>query len=432
MDLEERYLEMLQKLNVGIVIHAPDARVVFSNRRASELLGFTEDELKGRISPEPERHFVDEDGETLSPPEYPASRVIATGMPVMDQVMGIGQPGEPSIVWVWVNAFPEFDDAGELQQVVVNFHDISRRKRAEQTLQEKATQLEFVLEGADLGFWDWNIVTGEVIRNERWATMLGYSQDEIQRTTMQWSDFVHPDDRERAWDSIYAVLEGRSPAHKLEYRMLHKDGGIRWILDQANVMTRDAEGLATRMCGIHADITDRKLLEEALTLQAKIDYLTGVFNRRHFMERAEIELSRATRYGGDLAILMMDIDLFKQINDRYGHKVGDNVLKKLAEVCFVTLRTVDIFGRLGGEEFAILLPQTDRVAAAQVAERLRESIAQAKVPLEGGLPVQFTVSIGVTSISSKDDNIDVLLNIADAALYDAKNSGRNKVCIAAG
>ena len=432
MDLEERYLEMLQKLNVGIVIHSPDARVVFSNRRASELLGFTEDELKGRISPEPERHFVNEDGETLSPPEYPASRVIATGMKVMDQVMGIGQPGEPSILWVWVNAFPEFDAAGELQQVVVNFHDISRRKRAEQTLQEKATQLEFVLEGADLGFWDWNIVTGEVIRNERWATMLGYSQDEIQRTTMQWSDFVHPDDRERAWDSIYAVLEGRARAHKLEYRMLHKDGGIRWILDQANVMTRDAEGMATRMCGIHADITDRKLLEEALTLQAKIDYLTGVFNRRHFMERAEIELSRATRYGGDLAILMMDIDLFKQINDRYGHKVGDNVLKKLAEVCFVTLRTVDIFGRLGGEEFAILLPQTDRVAAAQVAERLRESIAQAKVPLEGGLPVQFTVSIGVTSISSKDDNIDVLLNIADAALYDAKNSGRNKVCVAAG
>ncbi|HEY9192308.1 MAG TPA: diguanylate cyclase [Methyloversatilis sp.] len=432
MDLEERSLELLQKLNVGIVIHAPDARVVFSNRRASELLGFTEDELKGRISPEPERHFVDEHGERLAPPGYPASRVIATGMPVTDQVMGIGQPGEPAIVWVWVNAFPEFDDAGRLRQVIVNFHDISRRKRAEQTLQEKATQLEFVLGGAELGFWDWNIVTGEVTRNERWATMLGYSHDEIQRTTMQWSDFVHPDDREGAWDSIYAVLEGRSPAHKLEYRMLHKDGGIRWILDQANVMTRDADGVATRMCGIHADITDRKLLEEALTRQAQIDYLTGVFNRRHFMERAELELSRAIRYGGDLAILMMDIDFFKQINDRYGHKVGDNVLKKLAEVCCVTLRTVDIFGRLGGEEFAILLPQTDRAGAALVAERLRESIAQAKVPLEGGLPATFTVSIGVTSISSKDDNIDVLLNIADAALYDAKNSGRNKVCVAAG
>ncbi len=100
----------------------------------------------------------------------------------------------------------------------------------------------------------------------------------------------HPSDRDRAWASIFDVIEGRAAAHKLEYRMLHKDGSIRWILDQAKVMQRDDNGKAIRMCGTHTDITERKLLEEELQRQAHVDYLTGVYNRRHFMERAEHEL----------------------------------------------------------------------------------------------------------------------------------------------
>ena len=312
---------------------------------------------------------------------------------------------------------------------VALFDVITERKKAELALQESETRLRFVLEGSELGFWDWNILTGEVSRNERWALMLGYTHEEIQHTTQQWSDFVHPEDRNRAWASIFNVIEGKSPSHKLEYRMLCKDGSIRWILDQANVMERDNQGKAIRMCGTHTDVTERKILEMELTRQARIDYLTGLCNRRHFMERAEQELHRANRYSNKLSLLMLDIDHFKQINDRHGHKVGDVVLKTLAMICQSTLRDVDILGRLGGEEFAVLLPETDSTVAIDVAERLREAIAKTKVPLEEGLPVQFRVSIGVSSKTSSDDNIDVLINRADSALYQAKNSGRNKVCI---
>ena len=315
---------------------------------------------------------------------------------------------------------------------VAIFDLTTAHKEVETALQESNTQLRFVLEGSELGFWDWNLATGKVERNAQWAAILGYTYEEMQQTTQQWSDFVHPEDRDGAWASIFDAVEGRSPAHKLEYRMLHKDGSVRWILDQAKVMERDAQGRAVRMCGTHTDVTERKLLEQELWRQARVDYLTGVSNRRHFMERAEQELHRCVRYGGQLSILMLDIDHFKLINDRYGHKVGDLVLKALTQVCAASLRDVDVVGRMGGEEFAVLLPETDRSVAVSAAERLRVAIDQTKVPLADGLPVKFSVSIGVAAMQSADDNLDVLLNRADAALYEAKGSGRNRVCAASG
>ena len=184
------------------------------------------------------------------------------------------------------------------------------------------------------------------------------------------------------------------------------------------------------MIGTSTDITERKQLEDEFKRQARIDFLTGVSNRRYFMEQAEQEILRTSRYDAPLSFFMLDIDLFKQVNDTYGHKSGDIVLKRMAAVCRETLREIDIIGRVGGEEFAILLPETDKAEAAEVAERLRAVLANQKVPLEAGIPIQFTVSIGVASRVSKQDNIDMLLNLADEALYQAKKYGRNRVYIA--
>ncbi len=208
--------------------------------------------------------------------------------------------------------------------------------------------------------------------------------------------------------------------------MLRKDGSR--VLVEAHGQTIVQGGIPMRLTALR-DITERKLFESELKRQARIDHLTGVSNRGYFMDQAELELSRAVRYNKPLSLYMLDIDFFKKVNDSYGHKIGDLVLIKLAEVCRQTLREVDIIGRVGGEEFVILLPETDLDEATEVAERLRESIAKSKVPLEGGLPLHFTVSIGVTSLVSRDDNLDVLLNLADKALYEAKEKGRNRVCV---
>lgn len=145
------------------------------------------------------------------------------------------------------------------------------------------------------------------------------------------------------------------------------------------------------------------------------------------MHLAEVELSRSVRYKNNLSLFMMDIDYFKKVNDTYGHKAGDAVLIMLAEIFRKTLREVDIVGRIGGEEFAVLLPETDKEMAVEVGERLRVNIESSKVSIENGQPINFTVSIGVTSLKDKDANLDMLLSLADKALYEAKESGRNKV-----
>lgn len=140
--------------------------------------------------------------------------------------------------------------------------DITERKKAEEALRESQECLDFVLKGSQLGFWDWNLETNVVKRNERWAEMLGYTLDEIESTVRNWLDFIHPDDRAIAYQSINDHLEGRTPMHKIEYRMLTKDGQIRWIFDQAQIVKRDVHERPLRMSGTHTDITGHKQAEE--------------------------------------------------------------------------------------------------------------------------------------------------------------------------
>jgi len=176
------------------------------------------------------------------------------------------------------------------------------------------------------------------------------------------------------------------------------------------------------------DITERKQIEQKLEQLALTDPLTRLANRRHFMATVERELALAIRYGSPLSVMMIDIDQFKNINDTYGHKVGDVVLTRLGELCLEALREVDAVGRLGGDEFAVVLPQTGSDQALEVAERLRKMVADSEIPLEYGLPLHFTVSIGVATLINASANIDTLFSQADKALYDAKHKMRNRVC----
>ena len=175
-----------------------------------------------------------------------------------------------------------------------------------------------------------------------------------------------------------------------------------------------------------AETTERKRLEEKILKLASTDPLTGVYNRRSFMEKAESELTRSRRYRHSMAMLMIDIDHFKKINDSFGHQLGDLALKMFAKTCMATLRENDVFGRIGGEEFVALLPEVDEKKAFQVAERLRIKISESPVT-DGNVSFKLQASIGIAVLREGVTKLEDMIQEADQAMYSAKRQGRNRV-----
>jgi len=421
------------------------------------------------------------------------------------------------------------------------------KTQANLALKASDEQMQRVLAGAELGFWDWNIVTNKVDRNEQWATMLGYTQQEIKKTTNQWADFVHPEDRDKAWQSINDVLEGRSNTHSLEYRMLTKEGHYRWIHDQANVMKRSANGKPLRMSGTHNDITNRKIAEEKLKFAASVftharesiiitdtagiiidvndtfttltgysreetigqnprilksgkqsltfytdmwqtlvkegywsgevwnrrkngqlyaeiktisavrdeygitthyvalgndittmkeyqnqlehtvhyDLLTSLPNRVLLADRLSQAMLHCSRHKQSLAVVFLDLDGFKQVNDAHGHDVGDKLLIALSSLMKEALREGDSLARIGGDEFVAVLTDLKTVEDCDpVLERLLLAASEPVTIADTVLNV--STSIGVTLYPQDNVDADQLMRHADQAMYVAKKSGKNR------
>lgn len=192
----------------------------------------------------------------------------------------------------------------------------------------------------------------------------------------------------------------------------------------------DSEGKVRGVVGTVLDITDRKQLEEKLYQRATSDGMTGLANRSHFFEIGEKEMQRAKRFSQPLCGLMIDVDEFKAINDHYGHACGDQVIVSVAEACRKVMRSIDLIGRIGGEEFAALLPVSELHGASVMAERLRSVVEEMKLDFGEGQTVSFSISIGITALQDADKSLDDILRRADAALYEAKRLGRNRICSA--
>lgn len=228
------------------------------------------------------------------------------------------------------------------------------------------------------------------------------------------------------------VLQGDVELFQFEYPC-HSPDEKRWFVARVTpIVQRDdaLRGTSTAAVVSHVDITERKLLELEYARLASTDALTGLPNRRFFETYANIELERRRRFGGQLAILMFDLDNFKLINDRYGHLAGDQVLKKFATRCKSLVRGSDLFARLGGEEFVALLSGTSTNGALHLAETLRRSIERLRIRIDGAT-IRVTSSIGVASVTARDRSVNSVLSRADRALYEAKNGGRNQVRSAA-
>ncbi|UTW06125.1 GGDEF domain-containing protein [Pseudomonas benzenivorans] len=241
----------------------------------------------------------------------------------------------------------------------------------------------------------------------------------------EWRNSIYPDDLDYAADSLAKVLE-TGAVETREYRIIRGDGQLRWLNDKCFIGREGEAGDPHIIVGIAEDITEKKQLEGELHRLATTDVLTQSSNRRHFFECALREFEHARQFATPLAFLLLDIDDFKQINDRYGHQMGDQVLQRLAQCGASILRRGDLFGRIGGEEFAALFPGCEPTLAQQIAERLQREVKRLGFSHQGKA-FAITVSQGLTSLEPDDQSLDALFARADAAMYVAKRQGKNQI-----
>lgn len=257
--------------------------------------------------------------------------------------------------------------------------------------------------------------------NKSLCDLVGYSEDELLSTTFQ--DITHPDDLNEDLVYVEKMLSGKLDSYQMEKRYIHKSGNIINILLSVSLVWDENKNPAFFISQIQ-DITARKHLEEELLQLAAEDYLTKVCNRRCFFESVKREIQRSERLDEVMTLLILDIDHFKRVNDKYGHDAGDSALKAIATTCKNALRAIDIFGRVGGEEFGALLVNTGAKTGRQVAERLRKHIQELPIEIDGQI-INVTVSIGGVSFSGGEHPVDYRVKQADELLYEVKNEGRN-------
>ncbi|WP_349367993.1 EAL domain-containing protein [Salinarimonas sp.] len=333
--------------------------------------------------------------------------------------------------WIMAVGRPVRDAESGAPRILGLNIDITERKLAEEALErsqallrESEERLAFALEATNDGLWDWSVETGTVWFSERWATMLGYEADEIAPHVSSWERLVHPDDMPAVEAALTANFEGRVPIYECEHRVRHKDGTWRWILDRGKVVARADDGRPLRMVGTHTDITARKEAERRAERMARHDSLTDLANRACFRERLDDALARARDTGESVALLCLDLDRFKTVNDTLGHPVGDALLRAVAGRLAGQIRGGDLIARLGGDEFAVLqIGAAQPEAARSLAQRLVDALS---TPVSvAGRDLSVGLSVGVALSPQDGVDADALFKNADLALYRAKGEGRS-------
>ncbi|AWY42178.1 diguanylate cyclase [Pseudomonas putida] len=291
---------------------------------------------------------------------------------------------------------------------------------------EREQLLDTLLASVNAVLWAFNWDTRRVLYvSPAYERIFGHRADRLLADCNQWRDSIHPDDLDYAERSLAQVLV-KGEVEDREYRIVDADGRLRWISDKCFINRQAEPGQPVIIVGIAEDITDKKHMETELHRLATTDALTRSSNRRHFFEGAHEEFELARKHGTPLSFLMLDIDDFKMINDTYGHQAGDNVLQRIADSGRAALRRGDLFGRIGGEEFAAVFPGCTPEMALQVAERLQREIQSLSFEHDGQV-FGITVSQGLTRLSAKDETIESLFARADAAMYRAKREGKNRI-----
>ncbi|WP_165973813.1 EAL domain-containing protein [Paucimonas lemoignei] len=304
--------------------------------------------------------------------------------------------------------------------------DLTEQLRAEEQLRTANDMLSLAVEGVGEGIWEWDPRNRTVYYSERAKEILGYAPEDSPSYRMLWPSRVHPDDLRRVSMALREHIEGKVPTYICEYRAKCKNGDFKWVLSRGIVVARDANGKPLRMTGMFSDISDRKEADEHIWRLANFDILTGLPNRRLFRDRLEQDVNQASRNHHKLALLFIDLDRFKQVNDSLGHEAGDLLLRHAAKRIQECVRDTDTVARLGGDEFTVILNELhhehDRVE--QICEKILQALSQ---PFSlGAEPTGVSASIGIALYPDDAKTHDELLRKVDQAMYSAKQAGKNR------
>jgi len=413
------FAAIVENADDAIASKSLDGIITSWNKAAEKMFGYRADEAIGQpmtiIFP-PDR----------LPEEAVFLEKIARGEHIDHyETIRVRKDGAP--IDVSVSLSPIVDDEGRIIGAAKIVRDITDRKRAEEALRLSEERFRRLVEDCPLPMGLLGVEDRIVYLNRKFIETFGYDLKDIP-TIGDWYRLAYPDEAYRAevvsaWMSELDDAKITGPkAESRGYRVTCKNGDIKTF----NILGVRIDG---QILAVFEDITERRRLEQVLRDMARTDPLTGLANRRSATEALETEFLRRKRFGSDAALLMIDIDHFKQVNDTYGHEAGDAALVSLATALKSMARATDLLARYGGEEFVFLLAGTNLPGAVEMAGRIRETVSRIVAKSSSG-NFGFTVSIGVASFRDDDENWACALQRADRAMFQAKALGRNRVVAA--
>ncbi|MFL6719741.1 MAG: EAL domain-containing protein, partial [Burkholderiaceae bacterium] len=416
---EERY-RMLSELSPDAMLVNVANRIVYANQSAVALLG------AGSVS-----DIVGRSPFAFIAPEFQNSVSERIQLALQD-----GHPRLPLMEQRWrridgaevhVQVSAGFITWENQPAVQVLLRDVTEQQGIRDALRISNERLKLAIEGSGEGIWDWDIRRDVYTFSDHLKRMLnlgaeGNGNGDIKEVLRKR---IHPDDLSRIWMALRAYIEGRESAYACDFRVQRPDGSWLWMLSRGIIVARDSDGRPLLMTGTMQDISARKEADEKIWHHANFDALTGLPNRRLFRDRLDQEVRKAARSGQQVALLFIDLDRFKQVNDLLGHDAGDTLLAQAANRIKGCVRDADTVARLGGDEFTVILTALDSPARVEhVCQKILETLES---PFHIGKEVAYmSGSIGVTIYPNDATTSEELIRKADQAMYAAKNAGKNQ------
>ena len=424
--------QILEVLEAGVLVTGSDGMVTRCNGAAGRLLGVAPDAVIGRRLPLAEAGLQFEDGTPVVESNDPVARAVESGEP--QECILMCAPRRLKSAWLELRVHPlPPADRQRTGGVVCSLLDVTHRRHGERELREARDRAERYLDlaGSIIVALDANACVRTINRAGR--HLLGYAEREL--VGHDWVEIVvPPENRDRDRDVLQAMLGGVAPSdinrRPLEATVMTKSGELRTIEWRGTVMEGD-DGRPTELLFSGTDVTERLRHTEAVAHMAYHDQLTGLPNRALLQEHLEIALARADRDGHELALLFLDLDNFKVVNDSLGHAAGDQLLQLVAERLLTITRASDLLARHGGDELLLLITDIEGGSAEEAAESVAGKILQSLAePFDiGGTRFEISASVGVAVFPHDGRSVSALLRTADAAMYQAKAAGRNRVVV---